>query len=470
MRVDGAAHRMLGTCLVLLALCPASAVAIGAPNIVYILADDLGWKDVGFHGGKAQTPNLDRLAQSGVRLEKFYTLPYSTPTRAALLTGRYPMRYGLQTLSILAWNSYGLPVDERILPQALKDAGYRTAAFGTWQLGHARRDFWPTQRGFDYFYGCLNGNVDHLKKVDRLGKYDWQRNGRSLRDEGYDVTLIAKDAAAYISRHDASKPLFLYVSLPTPSAPLQAPKGALERYGNVAPEERRVYYAMITALDDAVGTIVSALQKKNLWENTVLVFHSDNGGAVRHKYATGDGDVQKNVSDNGPFLGGAGDLHEGGVRVVAFAVAPGRIEPGIVTERIHVTDLYPTLIHVAGGELGQAKPIDGLDVWPVIAKGAPSPRKEMLIDVEEFRGAISVGNWKLIVYGPLPVQYELYNIQDDPSEEDNHAEREPQKLQELLARLNEFAWEMSPSLYLADLARSHKYDTPMFWGENPDRP
>ncbi|MGH8630550.1 MAG: arylsulfatase B [Burkholderiales bacterium] len=451
----------------------AASFAAPLPHIVYILADDLGWKDVGYHGGEAKTPHLDRLAQAGARLERFYTLPNSTPTRAALMTGRYPMRYGLQTLSIQPWSSYGVPSDERLLPQALRDAGYRTAALGEWRLGHARRELWPTRRGFDQFYGSLAAVSDRFRKTDAIGQPDWRRGERQIVEEGYATTLIAREGAAVIARHDPLRPLFLYLAFPAPAAPLQAPKEYLDRYRDVREEQRRAYYAMVSALDDAVGTIVSALEKKGLWENTVLVFHSDNGGAVKNKYPTGDGDVPRKVADNGPFANGRGAMHEGAIRVVALAAAPGRIEPGLVTERIHVTDLYPTLLGLAGARLdpdSQVKPLDGVDVWSAIAEGKPSPRKELLVNVEEFRGAVMVGNWKLIVYAPLPARHELYNIYDDPSEEDNRAEREPQKVRELLARLNEFAWEMAPSLYLADLARARKHDAPAFWGENPVRP
>jgi arylsulfatase A-like enzyme len=471
--MDLLARRLRVPMAVVVAWLAAASFAASPPHIVYILADDLGWKDVGYHGGLAKTPHLDRLAQAGARLERFYTLPNSTPARAALMTGRYPMRYGLQTLSIQPWSSYGLPGDERLLPQALKEAGYRTAALGEWRLGHARSEYWPTRRGFDHFYGSLAAVSDRFRKTDAIGRPDWRRGERPAAEEGYATTLIAREATALIARHDASRPLFLYLAFPAPSAPLQAPREFLDRYRDVTEEQRRTYLAMVSALDDAVGAVVYALERKGLWENTVLVFHSDNGGAVRNKYPTGDGDVPRKVADNGPFANGRGAMQEGAIRVVALATAPGRIEPGVVTERIHVTDLYPTLLGLAGARLDpetQVRPLDGMDVWEAIAHGKPGPRKELLVNVEEFRGALIVGNWKLIVYAPLPARYELYNLQDDPSEEDNRAEREPQKVQEMLARLNEYAWEMAPSLYLADLARARKHDAPVFWGENPMRP
>ena len=454
----------------LFACAQACTGAAQPPNIVYILADDLGWKDVGYHGSPLRTPNLDRLAAGGARLEKFYTLPYSTQTRAALMTGRYPMRYGLQTLSILPWSRYGLPIEERILPQALKEAGYRTAMIGKWQLGHYQKDFWPTRRGFDSFYGSFNGEIDSFKKSNRIGEPDWHRNERQLKEPGYVTTLLGREAATMISRHDAAAPLFLFLSFTAPQVPWLAPREYLEMYRDLPDEHRRPYAAMVTALDDAVGALIAALESKGMMANTLIVFHSDNGGALPNKYATGDGDVPISAADNGPFQGGKGGLHEGSMRVAAVASWPGRIPPGVVAERIHVTDMYPMLLRIAGAKLEQTRRIDGIDQWATIAEGKLSARRELLLAMEDSRGALLVENWKLIVYSRLPVRQELFNIQDDPSEEDNRAEREPQRVQEMLARFNEYAWEMAPSLYLEDLRKPRKYEAPMYWGENPVRP
>jgi arylsulfatase A-like enzyme len=460
--------RQLAAMLILsLVACTAAAQP---PHIVYLLADDLGWRDVGYHGGAARTPNLDRLAQEGMRLERFYTTPWSTPTRAALMTGRYPMRYGLQTQSILPWSRFGLPRDEMLLPQILRDAGYRTAILGKWQLGHHSRDLWPTRRGFDYFYGSFSGEVDYFRKTDTGGEPDWRRNEQSVREAGYATTLIGREGARLIGAHDPSRPLFLYVSFSAPQVPLQAPPEYLERYRDIPDENRRTYLAMVSALDDAIGDMVSALDRKGMRGNTLIVFHSDNGGALPNKFLTGDGDVKKPAADNGPYADGKGGLREGAVRVAALASWPQQIPPGITTERIHVTDMLPTLAALAGARLDPVRPLDGVDQWTTIASGKLSPRKEILLDMEDTRGALLRENWKLIVYSRLPVRYELFNVQDDPSEEDNRAEREPQRLQEMLARFNELAWEMAPSLYLEDATRPHTKPIPVFLGENPIRP
>ncbi len=463
------AATLLGTS-VALACAMADVKAAERPNIVYLLADDLGWKDVGFHGGTIRTPNLDALAQGGVRLERFYSEPYSTSARAALLTGRYPMRYGLQTMSILPWSQYGLPIGERLLPESLKEAGYRTAMVGKWQLGHYKKDYLPTRRGFDSFYGSFDGDLDCLTKTNPLREPDWHRNERLAKDEGDCTTLAGKEAARVIDTHDGARPLFLYVSFNAPQAPLRATKKYLDLYKSIGDEQRRTYAAMVTALDDAVGAIVAAIDRKGFTASTLIVFHSDNGGALPHQYATGDGDAQMRYADNGPYRDGKGGFYEGSLRVVALASWPGRIPAGVVSERIHVTDMYPTLLGIAGASREQTKPVDGTDQWNTISSAQLSPRKEILLGMEDFRGALMVDNWKLIVYSRLPVRYELYNVQDDPSEEDNHAEREPERMQEMLKRFNEYAWEMAPSLYLEDLGKARKYPTPIYWGDNPVRP
>src|SRR5262245_8403374 len=173
------------------------------PHIVYIVADDLGWKDVGFHGSDIKTPNLDKLAESGARLEEFYAQPMCTPTRAALLTGRYPLRYGLQTAVIPSAGRYGLSTDEWLLPQALKQAGYRTAIVGKWHLGHFDQKYWPSQRGFDYSYGPLIGEIDHFKHESH-GVTDWYRNNKIVKEPGYDTELFGADAVRLIGAHDTT--------------------------------------------------------------------------------------------------------------------------------------------------------------------------------------------------------------------------------------------------------------------------
>ena len=420
------------------------------PHIVYIVADDLGWKDVGFHGADIKTPNIDKLAREGARLEQFYVQPMCTPTRAALLTGRYPFRYGLQTLVIPTPSKYGLATDEWLLPQALKDAGYRTAIVGKWHLGHADRKYWPRQRGFDYHYGSVVGEIDYFKHTSGNVR-DWFRNNQAIKEEGYVTQLWGKDAAAQIGAHDPATPLFLYLAFTAPHAPFQAPKEYLDRYSHIADPTRRAYAAMITCMDDEIGRVVAALEKNKMRENTLLVFMSDNGGN-RTAMLSGDVDVSKLVlpADNGPYRGGKGMLYEGGTRVAALANWPGRIKAGDVNEVIHVVDMYPTLAGLAGAALNKVKPLDGMNVWPTLSEHKPSPRQEVVYNIEPFRGGLRKGDWKLIWRTPLPSAVELYNIAQDPYEKANLADQNPQMVAELQKRIEELARESAKSLFMVD--------------------
>ena len=273
--------------------------------------------------------------------------------------------------------------------------------------------------------------------------------------------LLAREAAKVIAAHDPSSPLLLMVAFNTPAQFYGAPKTFLDQYQDVTDDTRRSYAAAVSALDAAVGTIVAALEKRGMLDNTLLVFQSDNGGAVPMRFATGDRDVDRPAADNGIFREGRGSLYEGGVRVVALMSWPGKIKPKtIVTEPLHVTDLYVTLLGLAGASLEQAKKVDGVDAWPVIADGKRTQRKDMLLNVEDFAGAIRVGEWKLIVHSALPSRVELYDIANDPEEAENKAGTYPDRVKDLLARLNDYAYDMLPALYLEELTAG---DRPVFW-------
>ena len=424
------------------------AVAQDRPHIVYILADDLGRKDVGFNGSSVRTPNLDGLAGAGVVFNAFYSQPFSSQARAALLTGRYPMRYGLQTASIGPSSQYGLPTQERTLAQALKEAGYETALIGKWQLGHAKPEMWPTRRGFDYFYGTLAGNVG--VQAGKTPDEDWRRNEQPLQEDGFVTALLARDAVARIENHETRSPLFLLLSLTQPAAPYGAPQAIVDGYREVTDEAHRQYAASVTALDDAVGQVVRALERKKMLQQTLIIFHSDNGGAIPMRFQTGDGDVDKPAADNDIYREGKGSLYEGGVRVVALAHWPDRLQKSVVTSMIHVTDMYPTLLKLAGGKPEQPKKLDGFDVWGSITASSVNPRREMLINVEDVRGAIRVGEWKLIARATLPSRIELFNIANDPGETTNQAETYPDRVRELYGKLNDYAYDMAPAGYLIE--------------------
>ena len=425
------------------------AAEAAKPNIVYIVADDLGWKDVGFHGSDIKTPNIDRLAQTGARLEQFYAQPMCTPTRAALMTGRYPFRYGLQTAVIPSGHTFGLATDEWLLPQALKEAGYETAIIGKWHLGHADRKYWPRQRGFDYQYGPLIGEIDYFTHQQH-GVLDWYRNNKPVKEAGYSTTLLGNDAVKLITAHDPAVPLFLYLAFNAPHTPYQAPPAYLEQYEQIADPSRRAYAAMITAMDDQIGRVVAALDNKGMRGNTLIVVQSDNGG-TRNAMFAGEGDMSKIKIpvDNGPYRDGKGSLYEGGTRVVALANWPGHIKAGSTVDgMMHVVDMYPTLAGLASAPTGKSKPMDGLDIWPTISEGKPSPRTEIVYNVEPFRAGIREGDWKLIWRALLPEAIELYNIAQDPAEKNNVAAENPDKVTALQKRANELAATMVKPLLL----------------------
>ena len=429
------------------------------PNIIVILADDLGNADLGYRGGEIKTPNIDRLATEGVRVESFYGEPLCTPARAALMTGRYPMRHGLQTLVIFPSHTYGLPTDERTLPQALKEAGYQTYMVGKWHLGHADRKYWPQNRGFDHFYGNLVGEVDYFTK-DRGGLTDWQRNGTFLKEKGYFTTQIGNEAIKLIERQDPSKPFFLYFASLAPHAPYQAPQEYLDRYNAIKDEKRRAYAAMITALDDQVGRIVDELDKKHMRDNTLIIFSSDNGGATSALFATGarseeergeSGGVAlgaKPPASNGNLRGGKGSLHEGGVRVPTIFNWPGRLTPSIVNEPLHMVDVMPTLLALAGGTGSTNHPFDGKNIWATLAEGKASLHEDILINVEAIRGAIRKGDWKLVKIATLPGNTELFDLSKDPGEQNNVAAENADIVHELESRLMAYAKQQKFSEWL----------------------
>ncbi len=430
------------------------------PNIVFIMADDLGNADLGYRGGLIKSPNIDELAKGGVRLESFYGEPVCTPSRAALMTGRYPMRYGLQTLVIFPSHTYGLPTDERTLPEALREAGYKTMMVGKWHLGHADQKYWPQNRGFDYFYGNVVGEIDYFTH-ERGGVVDWQRNGTFLKEDGYYTELIGDDAVKLIDSQDGKTPFFLYVASLAPHAPYQAPQSYIDQYTDVPDPLRRSYSAMITALDDQIGRIVAALDRKGLRDNTIILFSSDNAGAISGLFASGskskqerDTEVggidqsQKAPASNAPFRGGKGSLYEGGVRVPAFVNWPAQLKPAVVDAPLHMVDVMPTLLDLAGGTGSPDHPFDGRDMWPTLAAGAPSPNEDILINVEAFRGAVRKGDWKLIKVALLPGRTELYDLAKDPGETTNVAADHPEIVADLEARLIAYAREQKPSEWI----------------------
>jgi arylsulfatase A-like enzyme len=471
--------RLTTPCLLALALlAPLLAAAAPAPrpNVIYFLADDLGWTDVGWHRGDIATPNLDRLAAGGARLEQFYVLPVCSPTRAAFLTGRYPIRHGLQIGVVRPWAQYGLPLDETTLAQALSAAGYQTAIAGKWHLGHFQPEYLPTRRGFQSQYGHYNGALDYFTH-QRDGGHDWHRDDRESRDAGYTTVLVGDEAVRVVESADPARPFFLYVPFNAPHTPLQAPEEYLRRYAHVADPKRRTYSAMVTCLDDQVGRVVAALARRGLTDRTLIAFSSDNGGPINLG------------ATNGPLRAQKGTVYEGGVRVPAFATWPGVIAPGTVVQApLHIVDWYPTVLRLAGVTAAPKLPLDGRDAWATITAGAPSPHEAILLNAYPRGGAVRMGDWKLVRNGaigandlpdspattgkkkagkkaaPAAETLELFNLAADPGERENLAARHPEIVQRLAARLEAFTREALPPKAEAAPAG---FRTPRVWGQ-PD--
>lgn len=428
------------------------------PHIVYLLADDLGYNDCGFRGGKEiPTPHLDRLAASGAVLDAFYAQPVCSPTRAALMTGRYPFRYGLQVGVIRPYARYGLSLDERLLPAALRTAGYETAIVGKWHLGHVTAAHLPTARGFMHQYGHYNGALDYFKH-ERDGGHDWHRDDRPNYDDGYTTHLVARESVRLIRERDRTKPLFLYVPFNAVHGPYQAPADTLAAVASLT-GTRRTYAAMLIELDRAVGQIVAALESEKILGETLIVFSSDNGGPR-----------PGSVTDNTPLRSGKGSLYEGGVRVAAFATWPGRIPPGsTVRAPIHLVDWFPTFLNLAGAPLAQPLPLDGRDVLACLTAGAPSPHDVVVFNVTPRNGALREGRWKLVLNGQLAEsedeapgapaakkaakkknkspppdaapadRVELFDLSTDVAERHNLAAAHPDIVTRLRARLAEYS-------------------------------
>jgi arylsulfatase A-like enzyme len=447
---------LLSAVLAILLLAPAASAQDGArrPNILYIVADDLGWADVGFRGSDIRTPAIDSLAAEGARLDQFYVQPMCTQTRAALMTGRYPLRYGLQSFVIIPEQTYGIPLEETLLPELLREAGYRTALIGKWHLGHADPALWPQQRGFDYHYGALIGEIDYFTR-EIHGTTDWYRDNQVVEEEGYVTRLLGEDAVRYIGELDGEDPFFLYLAFTAPHTPFQAPEDALALYDGIGDPNRQAYAAMITEMDTQIAAVLDALDRKGLRDNTLVIFHSDNGG-VRSATFAGQIETAGGLpASNGDLRGGKGDLFEGGTRAVALASWPGVIEEGTVEGVMHVVDMLPTLAGLAGASTAGTQPLDGVDVWDTIATRAPSPRTELVYNVEMFRGAIRDGDWKLFYRAPLPSARMLFNLAEDPNETTDVSSQNPAIADALEARIQELAGEMAPSKFFEQTFQSY---------------
>jgi arylsulfatase A-like enzyme len=370
-----------GLTLTLLVVLSLTAEASSPPNVIVIMADDMGYADAGFTGSKdIKTPHLDSLAVSGVVFRQGYvTHPFCGPSRAALMAGRYQQRFGFETNPAYdPGNPYlGIDPGEILFPKRLQKAGYRTGIIGKWHLGAAPA-YHPNNRGFDHFFGFLGGGHDYFRidlrePVQEGYLQALERNGRPAEFQGYLTTALAEDAAHFVAA-EKEKPFFLYLAFNAPHTPAQAPKDDIARYAHIADKRRRVYAAMVDVMDAGIGKVIAALDENGLRENTLIFFLSDNGGP-QDKEGTSGG----NGSSNAPFRGGKGDLYDGGVRVPFIASWPARIPPGTKFESpVSSLDIAATAVALAGEVALAGSALDGVDLIPHLLGQKTNPPHDAL--------------------------------------------------------------------------------------------
>jgi len=400
------------------------------PNIVLMYVDNLGYGDLGCYGNIGiKTPRIDRLASEGVRCTDFYVVsPTCTVSRGALLTGRYPLRNGLvhQLRTEENWHGIGLPHRERILPQYLKEAGYATACFGKWNIGFAAGSR-PTERGFEEFLGFRSGNINYFTHTYH-GEYDMFKGTGRHRVEGYSTDIFADAACDYIRRRaGVGEPFFVYLPFNAPhyvsainvnsgeKAEWQVPGKYMERYGWAAddPSEKRRYFAVLTALDDAIGRVLDTLDEKGLRQNTLVMFISDMGAILRPH----DG---FDAASNAPFRGDAPSVYEGGIRVPALFRWPGKIKPGTESgEILSHLDVLPLCLRAAGLDRPADRILDGHDPLPALTGEAKSPYPCL---VAHLGGAAALREGRMKIVRPDAASpWELYDLAANPIESRNLA-------------------------------------------------
>lgn len=389
------------------------------PNVVLVLADDLGYGDLSCYGASdVRTPNIDRIAEQGVRFERFYAnCPVCSPTRASILTGRYPDLVGVPgVIRTHRENSWGhLSKDAVLLPSILKPVGYHTGIVGKWHLGLESPNS-PIERGFDFFHGFLGDMMDDYYTHRRHDINYTRLNEKEIDPEGHATDLFTQWAADYIhERATSSQPFFLYLAYNAPHTPIQPPPEWLERVKarepNIDPKRAQLV-ALIEHLDDGVGKVLKALKANGAADNTLVLFLSDNGGQL---------DVGAN---NGPLRAGKQAMFEGGIRVPMCAMWPGHVKAGSNSDRVAMTmDLFPTICEACGAPIKHD--IEGLSILPTLLGESQPPEDRTLFWVRREGGpryggqvyyAARRGDWKLVQDGPFePLR--LYNLKDDPREE-----------------------------------------------------
>ncbi|XP_050679901.1 arylsulfatase I isoform X1 [Leptidea sinapis] len=390
---------VFGWLCVLLCLCQTNA----KPNIILIIADDLGWNDIGFHGSnELRTPNIDALASSGLSLHNYYVAPICTPSRASLMTGKYGIHTGMQHGVIYGMEPRGLPLSETILPQYLKKEGYSTHLVGKWHLGSYKKKYLPLNRGFDSHLGFWTGKIDmydHTTEEKGVWGFDFRRGFAVAHDlfGKYATDVYTEEAVKIIKSHNTLNPLFLMVAhsavhTGNPYEPIRAPEPRVAEFEHIQDPQRRKFAAVVSKMDESVGAIVQSLQARGMLQDTIILFSTDNGGP-----AAG---FNSNAASNYPLRGVKNTLWEGGVRGVGILWSPLLAKiPRVATQRIHIVDWLPTLLTAAGVNVSSLLQLDGLDQWATLSNDLKSQRSTVLHNIDDIFGSASltVDQWKIHV-------------------------------------------------------------------------
>ena len=414
-------------CLLLCAITSLAAAEQQKPNVIVILADDLGYADLGCQGStEVKTPHIDSLAQNGVRFTNGYvSSPQCGPSRAGLLSGRYQSRFGFESNEFARRS---IPVSERLISERMKEAGYATGFFGKWGVGNKNvsgSEFIPPQRGFDESYWNSDGNI-HLHPPPGGHDVQFYRGNEKEDLNGYSTDVIGREAVAFVKRH-RDEPFFLFISHITPHVPMEAKEEDLARFSHIKDPLRRTMLAMMACLDDNVGQMLRTLREEKLEENTLIIFLSDNGAPL-------DG---SNASLNHPFPGGKDDVLEGGIRIPYIMQWKGRIPAGKVYDNaVSSLDIMPTSLAAAGEKISPEWKLDGVNLLPFVTgenTGIPHETLYWRFNIwtfkpEENRWAIREGDWMLLrnKVGYAPVA--LYNLRTDPTQSQNLAEAQPKRV------------------------------------------
>jgi arylsulfatase A-like enzyme len=429
--------------LLIIATFASASAAADKPNFVIILADDLGYGDLGYQGGKAKTPHIDKLAAEGVKLTAHYVHPMCSPTRTALLSGRYASRFGVTA----AQNEQAMPFGTPTLASILQGAGYDTALIGKWHLGSAM-EFVPNKYGFDYSYGCMSGGAtpdSHEYKIGPMQR-SWHRNDQYIDEEGHITDLITREAIKWLGER-TEKPFFLYVPFTAVHVPIAEPEKWLAVNSHIADPAKRLHAADTSHMDDCVGQIIAAIEKKGVRDNTLVLFLSDNGAHAptdnkQDKYPGADHRPSLQVGgSNAPLRGWKSSVYEGGIRTPGFAHWPKRWHPRVIDQPLSITDWLPTLCKLAGAALPANLQGDGQDIAPLLSgTAAVAPHPIYSVSGGFKTRMVRVGEWKLIVIGEGARRTrELYNVRDDIGETNDLAASQPAKVTELDTLLAEFS-------------------------------